>query len=145
MKSAALSCADSVSIGWMFCFFLFFFRLGCIYLPRRSACRLFTASSLCPPPLQRLFCLSACLQLAIRPTDCLSVCLSVFVCLLLFLFVSGPVGRLVTGVAPVKPSAGIKRRRVRQALSHYAGRRGEAPFLPLLLLSSSSSSLPAFD
>lgn len=69
-----------------------------------------------------------------HPSHRLSVCLSVFVCLLLFLFVSGPVGRLVTGVAPVKPSAGIKRRRVRQALSHYAGGAGAPSSSSALLL-----------
>lgn len=69
-----------------------------------------------------LFCLSACLQPSIR----LSVCLPPHI-----LFVSRPVGRFVTGVALVKPSSGIKRQRVRQALSHYAGP-------PLLALIESS-------
>lgn len=50
---------------------------------------------------------------------CFSACLSV--CLLVYsLSLSSPVDRFMTGVALDKPSSGIKRQGVRQALSHYA-------------------------
>lgn len=94
-----------------------FVQTGCItalmHLPalsRHSACCLWW------------FCLLGSLQ----PFVQLSVCLPPYI-----LFPSRPVGRFVTGVALVKPSSGIKRERVRQALSHYAGP-------PLLALIESS-------
>lgn len=97
MKSAVLSCIDSICTNWIF------------YSFDASTCFI---TALCLLSVVVCFCLLGSRQPFVHP----SVCLPPYI-----LFASRPVGRFVTGVALVKPSSGIKRERVRQALSHYAG------------------------
>lgn len=113
MKSAGLSCIHKICIRW------YFTALMCL-----PALALFVY---CILTLWPLCCSFVCQRVHNFPSVC------VFICLLIFLdpFVSGPVGRFLTGVALDELSTDIKRQRERQAVSHYAGP-------PLLALIESS-------
>lgn len=110
MKSAVLSCIDSICRNWIFYSFDASCFIIALWLLSVVVCFFFFS----------FFVWS------LQPSVHLSVCLPPYI-----LFASRPVGRFVTGVALVKPSSGIKRERVRQVLSHYAGP-------PLLALIESS-------
>lgn len=110
MKSAVLRWADCVCIllRWLF---YSFDASTCFITPLRSLSAYHALTFIFTSLLFALF-------VSASATLCASVCLSASsqsLCL------PGPVGRFMTGVALVKPSAGIKWQRVRQALSHYAG------------------------
>lgn len=101
----------------------FFLQLWCIYLLYHHT---LWAICLSHPHFWISFLLFFCFS------ACLSVCLLVY-----SLSLSSPVDRFMTGVALDKPSSGIKRQGVRQALSHYAD-----PLLLALIESSDPKLMP---